>query len=57
MNSKIIFFNFLDIDDQKRYILESKVEFYKVLLNRVNNNLKRRNMDPIFSVSKDVETN
>lgn len=45
----------LDLEDQKKYILESKVEFYNVLLNRVNNNLKKRNMDPIFNISKNNE--
>jgi hypothetical protein len=47
--------NILDIDDQKKYILESKVEFYRVLLNRVNSNLKRRNLDPIFTIDKIME--
>jgi hypothetical protein len=46
---------FLDIDEQKKYILESKVEFYRVLLNRVNRNLKKRNLDPIFTIDKIVE--
>ena len=45
----------LDIDEQKKYILESKVEFYGVLLNRVNSNLKKRNMDPIFTIDKEKD--
>jgi hypothetical protein len=34
--------------------MESKVEFFKVLLNKVNKNLIKRNLDPIFTVTKEV---
>jgi hypothetical protein len=33
--------------------MESKVEFFKVLLNKINNNLKKKNLDPIFEVPRE----
>jgi hypothetical protein len=47
------FLNNIDWEKEKKYIIESKIEFYKVLINKINNNLIKRKLDPIFSVSKD----
>ena len=32
--------------------MENKVEFYRAILNNINNNLMKWNMDPIFKISK-----
>jgi hypothetical protein len=45
--------NKLDWEKEKNYIEECKVQFYKVLLNKINQNLKRRNLDPIFNLPKE----
>ena len=37
---------------ERKYVLESKVEFYRIILKRINQSLKKRNLEPIFSVSK-----
>ena len=37
-------------EEEKNYIMNSKIEFYRVLLNRINQNLKKRNLDPIFKL-------
>ena len=40
-------------EEEKEYIMNSKVDFYRILLQRINNNLKKRNLDPIFSLTKE----
>jgi hypothetical protein len=40
---------------ERKYIIDSKKEFYKSILNKINNNLKKRNLDPIFDVSKETK--
>lgn len=42
----------MEWETERKYIYDCKTEFYKVLLNKVNQNLKKRNLDPIFNVSK-----
>ncbi len=34
--------------------MENKVDFYRSILTKINNNLKKRNMDPIFKLSKNM---
>lgn len=40
-----------EFEEEKNYILNTKIEFYKILLKRINYNLKKRNLDPIFNLS------
>ena len=35
-----------------KFIMNEKVDFISDLLNRVNKNLKKRNLEPIFTVKK-----
>jgi hypothetical protein len=44
-----------DWEDERKYIVQSKVDFYRVLLNKINQNLKKRNLDPIFKITKKEE--
>lgn len=46
-------FNADEWDKEKKYIAESKMMFFRVLFNKINQGLKKRNLDPIFSVQKD----
>ena len=39
-------------DTRMKFIMNEKVEFFADLLNRVNRNLKKRNLEPIFTVKK-----
>ena len=39
-------------DTRMKFIMNEKVEFFSHLLNRVNRNLKKRNLEPIFTVKK-----
>lgn len=39
-------------EEEKEYIINSKVEFYRILLDRINNNLKKRNLHPVFNVNE-----
>jgi hypothetical protein len=39
-------------DTRMKFIMNGKVEFFADLLNRVNRNLKKRNLEPIFTVKK-----
>lgn len=38
------------IDDQKKFIAEHKISFYRDVLIKINRRLKRRHLDPIFDV-------
>lgn len=49
-------FNVEEWEREKKYIAESKTMFFKVLFNKINQGLKKRNLDPIFSIQKE-ETN
>lgn len=42
-------------EEEKNYIINNKVEFYKILLKRINDNLKKRNLDPIFKVGNETK--
>ncbi len=42
-------------EEERDYIVNNKVEFYRILLNRINNNLKKRNLDPIFKVGDELK--
>ena len=46
-------FDVTEWEREKKYIAESKAMFFKVLFHKINQNLKRRNLDPIFSVKKE----
>ena len=46
-------FDAIEWEREKKYIAESKAMFFKVLFHKINQNLKRRNLDPIFSVKKE----
>ena len=46
-------FDVVEWEREKKYIAESKAMFFKVLFHKINQNLKRRNLDPIFSVKKE----
>ena len=50
-------FNAEEWDKEKKYIAESKMMFFKVLFNKINQGLKKRNLDPIFSVQKEDTKN
>jgi len=39
--------------EEKNYIINNKIEFYRILLNRINSNLKKRNLEPIFNIGSD----
>ena len=41
-----------EIESRKNFILNQKIGFFSDLLNKVNNSLKSRNLEPIFSVKK-----
>jgi hypothetical protein len=38
---------------ERKFIAESKTKFFGVLFNNINQNLKKRNLEPIFSIKKD----
>jgi len=40
-----------DIQERKEFILGPKVEFFNSYLEKINDKLKRRNLDPIFTLS------
>ncbi|MCQ2819248.1 MAG: hypothetical protein MJ252_18450, partial [archaeon] len=45
----------LDINEwerEKKYVAESKAMFFKFLFTKINSQLKKRNLDPIFSIQK-----
>ena len=42
-------------EEEKNYIINNKVEFYRILLSRINSNLKKRNLDPIFKVGSELK--
>ena len=42
-------------EEEKNYIMNNKINFYKILLKRINNNLQKRNLDPIFKVENEIE--
>ena len=37
-------------DREKKYIAESKTAFFGVLFNKMNQDLKKRNLEPIFTI-------
>jgi len=37
---------------ERKYIADSKTKFFGVLFNNINQNLKKRNLEPIFSIKK-----
>ena len=41
-----------EIESRKNFIMNQKIGFFSDLLNKVNNSLKSRNLEPIFSVKK-----
>ena len=41
-----------EIESRKNFIMNQKIDFFSDLLNKVNNSLKSRNLEPIFSVKK-----
>jgi len=52
--SKNLIFKILDWEDEFKYIVDGKAEFYRTLLNKINQNLKKRNLDPIFKITKNT---
>lgn len=48
-------FDHAEWEEEKEYILKNKVAFYRILLDKINNNLKKRNLDPIFKVASEVK--
>ena len=41
----------------KKFISNEKVDFFADLLEKVNKGLKKRNLEPIFTVKKKKDTN
>ena len=41
-------------EEEKNYIMNNKINFYQILLKRINNNLQKRNLDPIFKIETEV---
>ena len=37
---------------ERKFIADSKTKFFGVLFNNINQNLKKRNLEPIFSIKK-----
>jgi len=46
-----------DAKERQEFLLGPKVDFFNSYLNRINNNLKKRNLDPIFLLSKRNQIN
>lgn len=46
-----------DIKERKEFILGPKVEFFNSYLEKINDKLKRRNLDPIFTLSNNRKKN
>ena len=42
---------------ERKFIADSKTKFFGVLFNNVNQNLKKRNLEPIFSIKKGEKIN
>ena len=42
---------------ERKFIADSKTKFFGVLFNNVNQNLKKRNLEPIFSIKKGEKLN
>lgn len=53
LDNNIDWFNPEEWNNEKKYIAESKMMFFRVLFNKINQGLKKRNLDPIFLVQKD----
>ena len=44
-------------DREKKYIAESKTAFFGVLFNKMNQDLKKRNLEPIFTIKNNKRKN
>ena len=42
---------------ERKFIADSKTKFFGVLFNNINQNLKKRNLEPIFSIKKGEKIN
>ena len=51
-NSKRTKYENKELENRKKYIMNYKIDFFSDMLDRVNMNLKKRNLEPIFSVKK-----
>ena len=51
-NSKRTKYENKELDNRKKYIMNYKIDFFSDMLDRVNMNLKKRNLEPIFSVNR-----
>ena len=45
--------NLNEIEQRKNFIMEQKVQFFSDFLNKINTNLSRRHLKPIFSIRND----
>ena len=44
--------SFENLKEKKSFIVNQKADFFNFYLNKMNNNLKRRNLEPIFKIKK-----
>ena len=51
-NSKRTKYESKELENRKKYIMNYKIDFFSDMLDRVNMNLKKRNLEPIFSVNR-----
>ena len=51
-NSKRTKYENKELENRKKYIMNYKIDFFSDMLDRVNMNLKKRNLEPIFSVNR-----
>ena len=51
-NNKIRNDSYENIKEKKSFIVNQKTNFFNYYLNKMNNNLKRRNLEPIFKIQK-----
>ena len=49
--------NIEEIEERRKFILSQKVDFFNEFLNKVNGKLKKRNLEPIFTLSAPKKVN
>ena len=47
----------VETEQKMNFIMNEKVDFISDLLSRVNKNLKKRNLEPIFTIRKSDDSN
>lgn len=46
-----------EIEQRKKFIMEQKIDFFSNFLNKINNNLSKRHLKPIFSIRNNSKYN